>query len=279
MLNNNGIVLSITSPKHGIGGKTVLTAAIGFMMADIIKEEVLITDHNYRFTDMNTYLGVVASKTLDDVLNLAEAGKLDKQIFKIHTTNIFKNVNILPGSITSLENNLEKKVNKINNFLDCSKAAFEVTMVDCNATDASNKSLYTRNLLKKSDVVIVALEQDALCVDRYLKSNLAKLKNKIIVINKYDDIKIQLNIDAIKKLIGKEETIFTLPISYRLKNSTNSYSLSDYLLNDSDAYIAGVRNICKYIATQYEYIKQDNIPVDEEVKGKKQFMFSLPWKR
>lgn len=169
---DNGIqtkTLSVTSGKGGVG-KTTLTVNLAFTLAEMGKK-VLILDGDIGLANIDIFLGIRPTKTLDDFFSGKE--KLEDIVVKAH-----KNIHVLPSAsgLTDLKSIDVYKRKMLMDEVGMLNNTYDYLLVDT-ASGIDDNVQYLNSTVQ--DVLVVVTPEPASMADAYALIKLLNQNHKV----------------------------------------------------------------------------------------------------
>lgn len=233
------MIISINSVRKA-GGCTTLALALGITLSHCSSYSVLLVDANYIYSDIDAILGIEIDTGLDDVLDLINSNRMDREIFKSLTVDL-GNLHILAGSKVLHYDRFKEEPESFNRFIKIAEALYDIIIIDSPAGSVRSP------VYEWGGLNICVLKQNFLMLESYVKSRLYNCENSIVVINQYEENN-KLDKNKIIKQCRIEAPVFTLCRSDRLFDAFNEKKVDELILNYQDDYIDDLRNIVMYIS-------------------------------
>ena len=166
---------------------------------------------------------------IDSIANLIYSkSKLEKEDFFNYTKEIVsKRLDFLPGSSKiSKKLHVDSLTKTIPNVIESASMFYDMVFIDVNS---GVRNELTKNILAKSDYIIVSLEQNDKILQDFFESDLEYLKGKSygIMIGKYDEV-CNCSEKYISKKFKFKGNIFNIPYNTNFLNAINENNVYNF---------------------------------------------------
>lgn len=230
------MLVSFWSISHGQCGCTsnMLIYALNCVFSKKLK--VLLSHTQFEGHDLEKYLYLEDFSDMSfrdmgfkPLVRLARNSMLSPEDFSNYTMPILKNMKLDLLSSMALNPDLKDEfkdyeLNAINQVLSVASESYDIVFVDL---PSGLHSELTQKILKKSDLVIVNLNQNKILLERFMKMDFSKInKNYIINISKFEQ-ESKMTMRQIKNKYKFEHMIYT-PYHPQIMDCLNQANIVEY---------------------------------------------------
>lgn len=204
-------IITVYSNKGGVG-KTAIATNLGIELARLTREKVALVDLNLPMGDITTFLDVMPTIDISDLVNGA---KDNVKKFVLEACRQYKNSDLFVlAEPSSLEQDRTLSVNQIVKLFDMLRETFSYIVVDMGTTvDKLNMSI-----LENSDIVLLVtivnlplIRNCQRCIDLFEHLEFPRSKVKVLV-NRYLEND-EITIEDVEKTL-KKSVFWKVPNNY-----------------------------------------------------------------
>lgn len=187
---------------------------------------------------------------------LLESNKITPESVRNYSKPVLKQrLDILYGTNTESREQFSKLTESFSKVVEVSTESYDYVWIDC---PKSEDKEYIKDTVRKADLVIITLNQEAINIDEsidlYQKSELLKNKNKIILMCNYES-RSKYNISNIKRKYGIKDVMMKMSRNYLFVDACNDGLAIDFFYKNlnadskdyNGAFIKDIREIIKII--------------------------------
>ena len=198
----------------------------------------------------NASLGITA------LARLVESNKLTPESIRNYAKPVLKQrLDVMYGTNVATREQFNALTESFPMVIEKSGQAYDLVWVDL---PKGNENSYVHDILKGADFVVITLFQEEIfleeAIEKYLKSEDIKDKPKLLLMCNYEE-KSKYNIPNIRRKLGIQEQIYTIPHNYLFTDACNDGAVVDFFYKNLAAdktdyngkFIAETRSVVKKV--------------------------------
>ncbi|MDH6675745.1 hypothetical protein M2277_006466 [Paenibacillus sp. LBL] len=239
-----GKTIAFWSPVKGQTGTTSNVLATSTLIGtEYISKKVLVTHTDEVNSSLEHGFFSKLNRSENDFINFIDVGldaltrfannrKLEPEMIRDYTHQIVNKLDLLYGSAKS-KSTSDSLVDAFQNIVDQCNQYYDFTLIDVQNYETKNK--LSTDVLNKSDLVVVCLNQNTSLLDRYFVDNewqhVIKDKPSIILLGNYDK-QSQYTVANISRKYKYKKAIYTIPSCTHYMDAYNMSAVAQFFMRN-----------------------------------------------